>query len=145
MKGSTDVEHGAKTRGGRARWNFSIRAILRTGSSPMPLWASFVMALFVTVSAFDDVRLFIATGPQGVHPWWVLAGTGAYWAVWMALAFLPKLVPYVFVVLLVTMYPQTTPGGAMLLAFGALAVAGYRVSVRELAVIVGAFLVWQMA
>lgn len=145
MKGSTDVEYGAKTRGGRGRWTFSIRAILRTGSSPMPLWASFVMALFVTVSAFDDVRLFLATGPHGEHPWWVLAGTGAYWAVWMALAFLPKLMPYMFVVLLVTMYPQTAPGGAMLLAFGALAVAAYRVSVRELVVIVGTFLVWQMA
>jgi signal transduction histidine kinase len=145
MKGSTDMERSTESRGSRARRNFSIAKVLKLGSSPIPAWVSFLMALFVTVSAFDDARLFIMTGPTGGQPWWVLAGTVAYWTLWMALAFLPKLAPYAFALLLVTMYPQVTPGGAMLMAFGALAVAAYRVSARGLVVMVGAFLVWQMA
>ncbi|SEE95391.1 Signal transduction histidine kinase [Arthrobacter alpinus] len=139
------MEHSTEKRRNRGWRHLSIAKVLTLGTSPIPSWVAFVMALFVTISAFDDVRLFIMTGPTGDHPWWVLAGTIAYLGLWMALAFLPKLAPYGFVLLLVTMYPQEAPGGAILLAFGALAVAAYRVSVRGLVVIVGAFLVWQMA
>lgn len=62
----------------------------------------------------------------------------------MSLAFRPQLTAIVFAVMLAAMYPSTQPAGALLLAFGALAVAAYRVSTRSLAAVVACFLVWQI-
>lgn len=122
----------------------TVAGVLRVGSSPLPLWVSFLMIVFVTVSAVDDVRLFIVTGQDGSFPWWPFASTVTYWAVWMSLAFRPQLTAIVFAVMLAAMYPSTQPAGALLLAFGALAVAAYRVSTRSLAAVVACFLVWQI-
>ncbi len=117
--------------------------VLQIGPSPLPLWLSFVVAVFVTVSAFDDVRL-LWDGDSGGDIYWLgIAGTVAYWAVWMALAFVPKYVAPAFVVMLAIMLPQAVIGGQLLIAFGATAVAAYRASTRSLAIMVGTFLVWQ--
>lgn len=53
--------------------SFRFADALKIGSSPMPAWVSFVLAVFATVSAFDDVRLYLQTGPDGEIPWWGLA------------------------------------------------------------------------
>ncbi|MFQ4148009.1 histidine kinase [Arthrobacter sp. LAPM80] len=127
----------------RPRRNFTLGVFLKMGISPMPMWISMLLAILVTVSAFDDVRLFILTRPEGMLSKFAVAGAVMYWAVWMALAFRPKLAPYFFVLLLVAMYPQARPGGILMLTFSALAVASYRISTRVLAGIVGVFLVWQ--
>lgn len=129
----------------RATRKFNIAGVLKVGSSPLPLWVSFLMAVVVTVSAVDDVRLFFGIGQDANSPWWVLAGALSYWAVWMSLAFRPQFTVIVFAVMLAAMYPSTQPAGALLLAFGALAVAAYRVSTRSLVVIVACFLAWQIA
>ncbi|MEO8221010.1 MAG: histidine kinase [Specibacter sp.] len=123
--------------------NFNLASLLKIGSSPLPAWVSFMMALFVTVSAFDDLRLFLQVGDDWNARWWDLAGTLCYWVLWMTLAFRPQVSAVAFVALLATMYAHEQPGGAILVAFGALAVAAYRVSTRSLAVMVGGFLVWQ--
>lgn len=121
-----------------------MREVLTIGTSPVPLWISFLMALFVTISAFDDVRLFFVADRHNAMQWLALAGTVAYWAVWMSLAFMPKLVAPLFIVLLAVMLPQAGVGGPLLLAFLAMAFAAYRVSTRALAVMVGSFFVWQI-
>ncbi len=111
----------------------------------MPVWVLFALAVFVTVSAFDDVRLFLQTEPTGAIPWEGLSTAVSYWLVWMALVFRPQLSALAFVAMLVALYPNHQPGGALLLAFAAVAVASYRVSTRGLVVIVASFLVWQVA
>ncbi|MGN5734113.1 sensor histidine kinase [Arthrobacter psychrochitiniphilus] len=125
------------------RRNLKFSDVLRAGSSPMPLWIAFVFAVFATVSAFDDVRLFFFSDKGSQAQWLVIACTFAYWLVWMSMAFRPRLVAALFVLQLATMLPQTELGGPLLLAFGTLAVAAYRVSARSLAVMAGSFLVWQ--
>ena len=125
--------------------SFTLAGVLKVGSSPIPSWVSFAMALVVTVSAFDDVRVFFQTGHGGDLPWWRLASFVTYWAVWMTLAFRPKYTATTFVLMLGALYPNPHPGGTLLLAFTAVAVAGYRVSTRSLMVIVGSFLLWQLA
>lgn len=134
-----------RVRTSRAWQNIGLGGIFKIGISPMPFWASFLLALFVTVSAFDDLRLFFLSDSPGDFPLLGLAGTVAYWVLWISLAFRPQLTPFAFLALLASMYPQAQPGGALLLAFGALAVAAYRVSIRGLAIIVGGFIVWQFA
>ncbi|MBP2412798.1 signal transduction histidine kinase [Arthrobacter stackebrandtii] len=122
----------------------TLAQVLKIGPSPLPLWLSFVAAVFVTVSAFDDVRLLWEGDSAGNIYWLGIAGTVGYWAVWMALAFVPKYVAPAFVLMLAIMLPQSSVGGPLLLAFGAVAVASYRVSVRSLVVMVGGFLTWQI-
>ncbi|POH59361.1 sensor histidine kinase [Arthrobacter glacialis] len=134
-----------RVRTGRAWQGIVHGGLFKIGISPLPFWASFLLALFVTVSAFDDLRLFFLSDSPGDFPLLGLAGTVAYWVLWISLAFRPQLTPFAFLALLASMYPQVQPGGALLLAFGALAVAAYRVSVRGLAIIVGGFIVWQFA
>ncbi len=128
----------------KVRVSSNYSGVLKVGSSPIPAWVSFLVAVLVTVSAVDDTRLFIMKAQTGPFPWWALAGTASYWAVWMTIAFWPRLTAIAFVVMLAAMYPSTQPGGALILAFGALAVAAYRVSTRSMAVIVGCFLAWQI-
>ena len=123
---------------------FGLSELLKVGHSPLSTWIAFAIAVFVTVSAFDDVRLFAQTSAGEQFPWLWISCTVAYWTVWMALAFRPKWVAVMFVVQLGTMLPQSEPGGPLLLAFGAVAVAAYRVSVRSLAIMVGSFFVWQI-
>lgn len=110
----------------------------------MPPWTGFLVAVFATVSAFDDVRLFASTGQDTPVQWLGLACTIAYWLVWMAMAFLPRWVGVLFVLQLLAMLPQTVMGGPLLLTFCAIAVAAYRVPVRALVVMVGSFLIWQL-
>lgn len=125
-----------------AAWRtFKLAEVMHVGSSPLSLWIAFMIAVFFTVSAFDDVRLFAQAVPI---PWMELACTVAYWAVWMALAFRPQLAAALFIAQLATMLPLTVMGGPLLMSFGAIAVAAYRVSLRALAVMVGGFLVWQV-
>lgn len=123
--------------------NYAMREVLTFGPSPVPLWISFLLVLFVTISAFDDVRLLLAD-PDGNIDWLALASMVAYWAVWMSIAFLPKFVAPAFLALLLVMLPQSVVGGPLLLAFLAVAVAAYRASVRSLAIIVVGFLAWQL-
>lgn len=125
-------------------WRITARNVLKIGPSPVPLWISFVLAVFVTVSAFDDARLFLTADQSVDNGWLKWAGTIAYWAVWMALAFLPRAVAPLFVAMLLVMLLQTQSGGPLLLAFAALAVSGYRASTRSVAVMVSGFLVWQI-
>ncbi|ALE93480.1 hypothetical protein AOC05_16065 [Arthrobacter alpinus] len=130
----------------RSPWrNLSLAGTLKAGVSPMPAWVSFAIALIVTVSAVDDVRLFFVKYQDGNFPWWMLAGTVSYWALWMALAFRPHLAVIPLLALLVTMYPNTQPSGGLLLIFAALPIAAYRVSTRSLIAMVGGFLAWQLA
>ncbi|MHA7304347.1 sensor histidine kinase [Arthrobacter sp. TMN-49] len=129
----------------RKAWpSFNLAGALSIRSSPLPSWASILIALFVTVSAFDDLRLFVQLGQDWDSRWWELAGTICYWVLWMTLAFRPQLTAVAFLALLTTMYVHEQPGGALLVAFSALAVAAYRVSTRNLAVMVGGFLAWQL-
>ncbi len=128
----------------RARPDAALAGFLKVGVSPMPSWVSFTMAVFVTVSAFDDVRLFLQTEPTGDVPWLWLATAIGYWAFWMVLVFRPRYGAIVFVVMLAVLYPNSEPGGVLLLVFAGIAVAAYRVSTRELVVIVGSFLLWQL-
>ncbi|ALO65639.1 hypothetical protein AS189_02965 [Arthrobacter alpinus] len=123
---------------------FKLAELLQVGSSPLSPWFAFAFAVFVTVSAFDDVRLTVLTGPGTQLPWLLISCTVAYWAVWMALAFRPQWVAVLFALQLATMLPQALVAGPLLAAFGAIAVAAYRVSLRSLAVMVGGFLVWQI-
>ncbi|WP_218714068.1 histidine kinase [Arthrobacter sp. BF1] len=123
---------------------FKLAELLRVGSSPLSPWLAFAFAVFVTVSAFDDVRLSVQTSPGGQLPWLWISCTVAYWTVWMALAFRPQWVAALFVLQLATMLPQAVIGGPLLLAFVAIAVAAYRASLRALAIMVGSFLVWQV-
>lgn len=118
--------------------------LLRVGSSPLSPWLAFALAVFVTVSAFDDVRLSVQSASGTQLPWLWISCTVAYWAVWMALAFRPQWVAALFVLQLATMLPQAVIGGPLLLAFVAIAVAAYRASLRSLAIMVGGFLVWQI-
>ena len=127
------------------KWRkFGLSEMLQVGHSPLSMWIAFVIAVFVTVSAFDDVRLSVLTGPGAQIPWILISCAVAYWAVWMALAFRPQWAAGLFVLQLATMLPQDVVGGPLLAAFGAIAVAAYRVSLRSLAVMVGSFLVWQL-
>lgn len=119
-------------------------ALLKLGYSPFTLWVSFLIAVIITVSAFDDVRLFILPDENLKYPWLALGGTVMYWLVWMSLAFMPKITAPIFVVMLAAMLPQVELGGPLLLAFGAIALGAYRVSIRSLAVMVGSFLIWQL-
>lgn len=123
---------------------FGLSEILRVGHSPISVWISFAIAVFVTVSAFDDVRLFVQTSQGGQLPWLWISCTVAYWTVWMSLAFRPRWTAALFVIQLATMLPQAEPGGPLVLAFVALAMSAFRVSVRSLAVMVGSFLAWQV-
>lgn len=123
-----------------ARW----MSIMRLGPSPFPLWISILIAVFITVSAFDDVRLVMQSGQSQVNPWLPIAGSATYWLVWMGLAFWPRLVAPLFTVMLIIMLPQVELGGPLLLSFAAVAVSAYRVSVRHLTVIMGGFLIWQL-
>lgn len=128
-----------------AAWRtFKLSEVLHVGSSPLSPWIAFLFAVFITVSAVDDVRLFAQSEQSVQNPWLELACTVAYWGVWMALAFRPQLAAALFIIQLSTMLPLTVMGGPLLLAFGAIAVAAYRVSLRALAVMVGGFLVWQI-
>lgn len=102
------------------------------------------MAVFATVSAFDDVRLLLSADQSVDSGWLGWAGTVAYWAVWMALAFLPRAVAPLFWVMLLVMLPQTQAGGPLFIAFVAIAVAAYRVSTRGMATMLGSFLIWQL-
>ena len=129
----------------RTSRRFTLAGVLKLGSSPIPTWIAFAMALFVTVSAFDDVRLILGLENGGSIAWWRLASAVTSWAVWIALAFLPQLTAPLFVLMLIAIYPNPEPGGVLLLAFGALSVCAYRVSTRGLVIIVGSFLVWQLA
>lgn len=124
--------------------SFRFADALKIGSSPIPSWLSFVLAVFATVSAFDDVRLHLQTAPDGEMPWWGLAVSLAYWAVWMTLAFWPRFTVVAFVLMLAVLFLNSEPGGALLLTFAAVAVAAYRVSTRGTAVIVSSFLLWQI-
>lgn len=123
---------------------YKLAELLRVGSSPLSPWLAFALAVFVTVSAFDDVRLSVQSASGTQFPLLLISCTVAYWAVWMTLAFRPQWVAALFMLQLVTMLPQAVMGGPLLLAFGAIAVAAYRVSLRSLAVMVGGFLVWQI-
>lgn len=124
--------------------SFTFADALKVGSSPIPSWLSFVLAVFATVSAFDDVRLHLQTAPDGVIPWWGLCISLAYWAVWITLAFRPQFTVVAFVLMLVVLFLNTEPGGALLLTFAAVAVASYRVSIRGTTMIIGSFLLWQI-
>ncbi|WP_104086886.1 sensor histidine kinase [Arthrobacter sp. GMC3] len=146
MEANSDPQDKAVRVRMRKPWRkLSIAGALKVGISPMPAWVSFAIALFVTVSAVDDFRLFFVTHQDGIFPWWGLVGTVSYWALWMALAFRPQLAAPALLVLLVTMYENEQPIGALVLIFAALPVAAYRVSTRALIAIVGTFLVWQIA
>ncbi|AIY02221.1 histidine kinase [Arthrobacter sp. PAMC 25486] len=125
--------------------NFTFSGFFKIGSSPLPIWISFLIALFVTISAFDDVRLLISTGQVDKFDWSAIATTVTYWLVWIALAFQPKVVGIAFIAMLITMLPHEMLGGPLLMAFGAIAVAAYRVSTRSQALMVCGFLVWQVA
>lgn len=116
---------------------------MKLGPSPVPAWVSFLLAVVITISAFDDLRLVISGGDLS-HRWVALAGTVGYWCVWMSLAFLPKFTAPFFILMLAAMLPQLSSGGPLLLALGAVAIAAYRVSIRSLGVIVGMFLIWQL-
>ncbi len=128
----------------KANRNSAMGEVLKIGTSPLPLWISFLMALFVTISAFDDVRMFIVADENVARNWLKLAGTVAYWGVWMALAFRPRLAAPAFVLMLLVMFPQEQLGGPLLMTFGAVALAAYRASIRGLLVMAGSFLVWQV-
>lgn len=119
-------------------------AFLKLGYSPFTPWISFLIAVFITISAVDDVRIFVQPGEDLTYPWLALAGTATYWLVWMALAFRPKFTAPIFVVMLAALLPQVELGGPLLLAFGAIALGAYRLSIRSLAVMVGSFLIWQL-
>ena len=134
-----------KLRLGKAPRHFTVAEALRIGTSPLPPWISFLMAFFVTISAFDDVRMFMVSDENGAIHWLAISGTVAYWCVWMALAFRPPLAAPAFVLMLVFMFPQEQLGGPLLLTFCAVALAAYRASVRGLLVMAGSFLVWQVA
>lgn len=128
-----------------AAWQSSGPAVfLKLGYSPFTLWVSFLIAVIITVSAFDDIRLFILPDENLRYPWLALGCTVAYWVVWMALAFRPKLAAPFFLLMLGTMLPQVELGGPLLLAFAAIALGAYRVSVRSLGVMVGSFMIWQL-
>ncbi|MFC8303499.1 sensor histidine kinase [Specibacter sp. NPDC057265] len=117
-------------------------SVLKLGPSPFPLWISILIAVFITVSAVDDVRLF--TTPDRAQYWLAISCTVAYWLLWLALAFRPKLAAPMFIVMLATMLPQEELGGPIIFSYGAIAVSAYRVSTRNLAVMVGGFLIWQL-
>ncbi len=117
---------------------------LKLGPSPLPAWVSIVIAVFVTVSAIDDFRLFIQPDVNHPHSWLPLAGTALYWLVWMALAFRPKYTVLGFLIMLILMFPQIVLGGPLLMTFGAIAIGAFRASTRSLVVMVGSFLIWQL-
>lgn len=128
-----------------AAWQSNGPAVfLKLGYSPFTPWISFLIAVFITISAVDDVRIFIQPDEVLTYPWLALAGTASYWLVWMALAFRPQLTAPLFIVMLAAFLPQVELGGPLLLAFGAIALGAYRLSVRSLGVMVGSFLIWQL-
>lgn len=117
-------------------------SLLQLGPSPFPLWVSILLAVFITVSALDDVRLF--NTPSGTQSWLAITCTAAYWLLWLALAFRPRFAAPLFIFMLATMLPQVELGGPIIFSYAAVAISAYRVSLRSLAVMVGGFLIWQL-